>query len=439
MVDGFCGADNSGAPYEKNSDFALFYKKKLNIFESLHQKHNFSYISSKIKRNVKRKRLRCCEENPGKRPSLRDVSETVRGILEAGQKPGNASLAAGAAGAMRPAGSGVWVRAGSIESVSAPSVQESPSDDLLQLFDHVNINTKNAGRNNGVGTEDGDGVAMSGGKPAHERPSQQQLSQHQPSSPPPPYESAIKDSTPISPPPPYDSSGTEAKSPLVSLEDDAAANAGREADVGGDGSERWWEDKADPRQVQHMPPNVGAVSRPRAAGASGDPRSMAVGTVGIGSGGSKNASISCTRSTSLAEYGVALPGVLKAAKGGGVLSSNPRLLCVCCADAEIGGDSSLREAGGTRARAGRSSTVPPPGNAVSDGLVRDPGHVSVLDLWHRGRTVRYPVAADRAAMSPNQSESVIAVLGGGSLHVFSIPRRCRLQEQAVATELYLWR
>lgn len=341
------------------------------------------------------------------------------------------------------------MRAGSRESFSAASVQESPSDDLLQLFDHVNISTKNVGRNNGAGTEDGgDGVAMSGGKPAHQR-----SSQHQPSSPPPPYESAIKESTPISPPPPYDSSGTEAKSPLVSLEDDVAAAAGGEADVGGeaavsmggDGHERWWEDKADTRHVQQMPPNVGAVSRPRAAGASGDPRSLAVplsgavGTVGIRSGGSKNASISCTRSTSLAEYGVALPGVLKAAKGGGVLSSNPRLLCVCCADVEIGGDSSVREAGGTGARAGRSSTVPPPGNAVSDGVVRDPGHVSVLDLWHRGRTVRYPVAADRAAMSPNQSESVIAVLGGGSLHVFSIPRRCRLQEQAVATELYLWR
>lgn len=348
-----------------------------------------------------------------------------------------------------------------MESFSAPSVQESPSDDLLQLFDHVNVSTKNIGRNNGAGTEDGDGhgVAMSGSKPAHQRSSQQQLPQHRPSSPPPPYAMAIKDSTPMSPPPPYDSTGTEAKSPLVSLEDDAAAAAGGEADAGGeavvstggDGGERWWENKAEPRKVQQIPPNVGtvgAVSRRRAAsasGASGDPRSLAVplsgavGTVGIGSGGSKNASISCTRSTSLAEYGVALPGVLKAAKGGGVLSSNPRLLCVCCADVETGSDSSAREAGGTGARAGRSSTVPPPGNAVSDGVVRDPGHVSVLDLWHRGRTVRYPVAADRAAMSPNQSESVIAVLGGGSLHVFSIPRRCRLQEQAVATELYLWR
>ncbi|CBJ28051.1 conserved unknown protein [Ectocarpus siliculosus] len=79
------------------------------------------------------------------------------------------------------------------------------------------------------------------------------------------------------------------------------------------------------------------------------------------------------------------------------------------------------------------------GGGPAAGQQDSAGHVSVLDLWHRGRTVRYPVAADRAAMSPNQSESVIAVLGGGSLHVFSIPRRCRLQEQAVATDLCMWR
>lgn len=114
--------------------------------------------------------------------------------------------------------------------------------------------------------------------------------------------------------------------------------------------------------------------------------------------------------------------MLRAAKGGGVLSSNPRLLCVC--NDSTAGSSSSPEVGGAD---------------KSEGQQESAGHVSVLDLWHRGRTVRYPVAADRAAMSPNQSESVVAVLGGGSLHVFSIPRRCRLQEQAVATNLCMWR
>ncbi|CAM9817144.1 unnamed protein product, partial [Hapterophycus canaliculatus] len=102
-----------------------------------------------------------------------------------------------------------------------------------------------------------------------------------------------------------------------------------------------------------------------------------------------------------------------------------RLLCVCNVSNASGAGGS--EVGGVEVNGG---LVPPQEPA---------GHVSVLDLWHRGRTVRYPVAADRAAMSPNQSESVIAVLGGGSLHVFSIPRRCRLQEQAVATDLCMWR
>lgn len=167
------------------------------------------------------------------------------------------------------------------------------------------------------------------------------------------------------------------------------------------------------------------------------PASVDVGVGGVMSGlkigSSKNGAISCTRSTSLAEYGVRLPGVLQAARGGGVLSSNPRLLCVCCEDES----SQAAAAGGigAGAAAGAETSSTPPPVDVAEGS----GHVSVLDLWHRGRTVRYPVAADRAAMSPNQSESVIAVLGGGSLHVFSIPRRCRLQEQAVATDLCMWR
>lgn len=124
--------------------------------------------------------------------------------------------------------------------------------------------------------------------------------------------------------------------------------------------------------------------------------------------------------------------MLRAAKGGGVLSSNPRLLCVCN-EPTVGSSSS-------------SSSSPEAGGADGSGSgggagaqQESAGHVSVLDLWHRGRTVRYPVAADRAAMSPNQSESIVAVLGGGSLHVFSIPRRCRLQEQAVATDLCMWK
>lgn len=153
----------------------------------------------------------------------------------------------------------------------------------------------------------------------------------------------------------------------------------------------------------------------------------------MATGSSKNGSISCTRSTSLAEYGAALPGVLQAAKGGGVLSSNPRLLCVCNVSSSAGGSGVVggAEPGLVEGSGGGGGGGVPPQEPA--------GHVSVLDLWHRGRTVRYPVAADRAAMSPNQSESVIAVLGGGSLHVFSIPRRCRLQEQAVATDLCMWR
>lgn len=143
--------------------------------------------------------------------------------------------------------------------------------------------------------------------------------------------------------------------------------------------------------------------------------------------------VSCTRSTSLSEYDVDLPGVLRAALRGGVLSSNARLLCVCCsgpppevADGDVGNSS------------GGSATLPP-AEGQERSVRQGSGHVSVMDLWHRGRTVRYPAVADKAAMSPNQSESVIAVFGRGSLHVFSIPRRLRLQELPVSTELSMWR
>lgn len=143
--------------------------------------------------------------------------------------------------------------------------------------------------------------------------------------------------------------------------------------------------------------------------------------------------VSCTRSTSLAEYDVDLSGVLQAAMGGGVLSSNARLLCVCCP-----GPPPEAVDGDVKPSPESSATLP---RAEGQGQIakQEAGHVSVMDLWHRGRTVRYPAAADKAAMSPNQSESVIAVFGGGSLHVFSIPRRLLLQELAVATELVMWR
>lgn len=182
----------------------------------------------------------------------------------------------------------------------------------------------------------------------------------------------------------------------------------------------------------HTPtvPMVGSSIGAGGGGNMGVGGSIDLGLVAVGGGGSsRTGSISCTRSTSLAEYGVELPGVIQAAMGGGVLSSNARLPCVCCTGPPPSG-----EAGG----AGVSATLPPV-EGEERNVQQEAGHVSVMDLWHRGRTVRYPAAADKAAMSPNQSESVIAVHGGGSLHVFSIPRRCRLQELAVATELCMWR
>lgn len=375
-------------------------------------------------------------------------------------------------------GSGAGVAAG---------VEPLQSVDLLQLFDpmHSNIssssNKASNGRNGGMsgtGAREGQPAATSGGVTANsggpllkyqQQQSQQlQVARTQQPTPPPPYDTAIQDldvanASIASEPPPYlealaaegqlvnvvsreavrdvnNGSRSSMVSPgtritaggglteeLIELTpgyDDAGPVGGRgqqeqrgHGAAGTDRVEAWWEAPA-------------AVVR--AAGSATTQKATRQRHPPLGPGSIRNDSISCTRSTSLSEYSVDLAGVLRAAMGGGVLSSNARLLCVCCAgpapemvNAEAGGVSNATTLKGC--------------DSADACAQQDVGHVSVLDLWHRGRTVRYPTAADRAAMSPNQSESVIAVHGGGSLHVFSIPRRCRLQELAVATELCMWR
>ncbi|CAM9288742.1 unnamed protein product, partial [Choristocarpus tenellus] len=129
--------------------------------------------------------------------------------------------------------------------------------------------------------------------------------------------------------------------------------------------------------------------------------------------------VSCSLSSSFKDYRVDLRDVFRAARCGGVLSSNARLMSLC----------HLR--GNNQGFEGNQST-----SRVS---VAGQSYVSVLDLWHKGRTVRYPTAAKSAAMSPNRSESVIAVHGSGSLQVYSIPQRRRLQQQSVPQDLCMWR
>lgn len=382
---------------------------------------------------------RCCAENPNARPTLREVLDKVGAIQESGQKHDESR--GGGAGA-------------------APSAEPTQSVDLLQLFDPVhNANSSSSnkanGRNGGAATVEA--PASTGGPP------------------PPPYDTAIQE-LPIaatastgSEPPPY-LEAVAAVGQLVSLESGgsvrdsnnaspssmvspdtrvsaggrteelieltpAYGDAGSASVAGGHGQQyhqqrehgaaagaavgakAWWETPAT------VVPAAAAATQGVAAQRHPP----------MGGGLVRNDSISCTRSTSLSEYGVDLPGVLRAAMGGGVLSSNARLLCVCCAGLPP------EMVNGEARGAGNATTLKGTVAAADAGTHQDAGHVSVLDLWHRGRTVRYPAAADRAAMSPNQSESVIAVHGGGSLHVFSIPRRCRLQELAVATELCMWR
>lgn len=468
---------------------------------------------------------RCCAENPAARPALREVSEKVKSIQEAGQKttevPSSSSsslLPAGPASAGAGAGAGAGVADRSITTAGAtiiadPSVQQGHGDDLLELFDNVHST-----RNGRMGNTSGSGASVSAAAGNNRPP---------PRRPPPPYDTAIQGSPPkpsVARLPPYrealgtegtlvpiegegqdppprgypsggavstESGGGDASLPpplppreggdegdavgeLVTLEE-VDGGGGERSEVGvaipaaatGRGTDEWWSVSTAREPYVEVSGSrgsgsgrgmgtrglAGAVGVGDAAGAGARPspsqpslglpgvngpsasyNDIGSGTAELGVGGRKNRSISCTRSTSFSEYGVTLPGVLQAAKGGGVLSSNPRLLCVCCPAGPPQEDASGGAAGAGTAGGGGGAAV-----LQAEGAARDAGHVSVLDLWHRGRTVRYPVAADRAAMSPNQSESVIAVLGGGSLHVFSIPRRCRLQEQAVATALCMWR
>lgn len=422
----------------------------------------------------------CCAEDPGTRPTLREVSEKVKAIQETGQKnSGDGAAAAAAAAASLGSTSHSAATASTAAALSQESsIHRAPSDDLLGLFDNVqssrsiNANANGAARNRVVVGGGGGGVGTSGNGPSSRAAgsgagtaakSAQDRHRHatptrRPSPPPPPpYDTAIHSSSPTRPPPlparppPYhEALAAQESGPLLPIDGDggddgtgkatagAQSGTGELVDLGEDFSRQLSGAGGAAGGMNHAghAPAVATAGqewwapssavKPHLEAARGmNPAGMGPSLGGGGGGGSgrrlndlgrnTSGSISCTRSTSLAEYGAGLPGVLRAAKGGGVLSSNPRLLCVCN--------------DGTAGALGSSFS------AEQDSA----GHVSVLDLWHRGRTVRYPVAADRAAMSPNQSESVVAVLGGGSLHVFSIPRRCRLQEQAVATDLCMWR
>ena len=404
----------------------------------------------------------------------------MKAIQETGQKNSGDGAAAAAAAAASLGSTSYSAATGS--TAAASSQASAPSDDLLGLFDNVqssssksvNANGASGTRSSGNGSSSrAAGGSSSGASTAAKSAAQDRHRQvtptRRPSPPlPPPYDTAIQSSSPTRPalparPPPYhEALAAQQSGPLLAIdgtgeEEDKAPGAGaqsgtgelvdlgedfsRQVSVGSAGSavagemnhpghappattvtagEEWWAPSAAVKPQSEAAAATAAGSSARVTNPAGM-GPLSAGGAGSGAhlsdlGRSKNGSISCTRSTSLAEYGAGLPGVLRAAKGGGVLSSNPRLLCVC-------NDNTPEADGAERSGAQQESA----------------GHVSVLDLWHRGRTVRYPVAADRAAMSPNQSESVVAVLGGGSLHVFSIPRRCRLQEQAVATDLCMWR
>ncbi len=396
----------------------------------------------------------CCAEAPGTRPTLREVSEKIKTIQETGVKnsgEGATTAAAAAAAGAAAVTSLTGYHSAAMAGTSQPSsIQRAPSDDLLGLFDNVQ-NSSSSSSTRGASAANG---AAKSAQHRHNTPSGRP-SPPRPPPPPPPSDTAIQTSSPTRPalparPPPYHEALAAQGGPLLEIDGDG----GRVEEKVSDGAQSGTGELVDLGQDfdRQVGGGVGggignnaaghAMGTAATAAAAGEewwaqsaavkPDSQAAGPAagsnlatggGMMIGSSNNGSISCTRSTSLAEYWAGLPGVLRAAKGGGVLSSNPRLLCVSndsTTGAGAGGGSSP-EAGGAQQQQ------------------ESGGHVSVLDLWHNGRTVRYPVAADRAAMSPNQSESVIAVLGGGSLHVFSIPRRCRLQEQAVATDLCMWR
>lgn len=431
---------------------------------------------------------RCCAENPSARPTLREVLEKVVSILQNEE----ARSSGGAAATNDPS-----------QNVDLLQLFD-PIHSSSVTANGRNGGVENSGGGEKWGREGG---SREGGASSHHRASSGgSSSKHHarpqpPPPPPPPYDTAIQESTATpsrdSAPPPYleavaaptrletvestgslpapADSGANSTTSLVSPgtrvtasndaeelvelstaygEDPSAAGhvTGQHAgyasaiSTAAGTTKPWWE-----APNAHMPATTLAVAGgERSGGVVVDQRYPPILTLPVGgsigndvASSCRNGSISCTRSTSLSEYGVDLPGVLQAAMGGGVLSSNARLLCVCCAgpspeavDGEVSGAGGVARTGATAV----SATLPPAEGVETGGVVQqDAGHVSVLDLWHRGRTVRYPAAADRAAMSPNQSESVIAVHGGGSLHVFSIPRRCRLQELAVAAELCLWR
>ncbi|CAM9856407.1 unnamed protein product [Ectocarpus sp. 4 AP-2014] len=442
----------------------------------------------------------CCAEAPGTRPTLREVSEKVKAIQETGQRStsGGGEQHAAAAGlfssdamSRSPATTAAATNQPSAPSATGATTQQGEGDDLLGLFDHVQRSSKPV-----------DAAAGSGATKSPPQQHQQRTPTRRPPPPPPPYDTAIQNSSPktattVPPPaaaaakqpPPYrEALAARHGGSLLAIDGDdgvveeKAAGGGELVDLGQDfgrqisassgesggsagnnpeggaaaGTREWWaasSSSAKPysgapapapsgrNPATTMGPSLGSIGGGGGGRGGGGSTGSALSDLGKGGGSatgggdssssssSKNdSSISCTLSTSLAEYAAGLPGVLRAAKSGGVLSSNPRLLCVCNNNSNNNGIvSSSADAGGAE------------GGAPAAGQQDSAGHVSVLDLWHRGRTVRYPVAADRAAMSPNQSESVIAVLGGGSLHVFSIPRRCRLQEQAVATDLCMWR
>lgn len=430
----------------------------------------------------------CCAENPSGRPNLRDVLEKVEGIHESGAKS---------------AGGNVADSSHTVDLLQLfDPVHDSSSSNTANGGYGAGIESgggdvsgRHGGGSSGEGATSGASTSASAG--GSSVPMQQQPP---PPPPPPPYHTAIQCMKPSSPePPPYseaiaaesmqegvgggDTSVDSVLSPTVSpgtrvragdatmmeelstitssykneVQVGASAITNRHPDQSyattsaGRGGERgaasWWDARCSTgmqgksagsdRGATRIGPGVAELGS-KAAGAAGRHyHSLKTpffrGSINVGSvlSGKDHGfgSVSCTRSTSLAEYGVDLAGLLQAARGGGALSSNARLLCVCCA-----GPAPEEAAAGP----GASATLPP-AEGQARTVKQDSGHVSVMDLWHRGRTVRYPAAADKAAMSPNQSESVIAVYGGGSLHVFSIPRRLRLQELAVAPELCMWR
>eukprot|EP00611_Tribonema_gayanum_P011984 TRINITY_DN2243_c1_g2_i4.p1 TRINITY_DN2243_c1_g2~~TRINITY_DN2243_c1_g2_i4.p1 ORF type:complete len:489 (-),score=199.12 TRINITY_DN2243_c1_g2_i4:1606-2943(-) len=89
-------------------------------------------------------------------------------------------------------------------------------------------------------------------------------------------------------------------------------------------------------------------------------------------------------------------------RGGLLLASNPRLLCLCCREDPSGGN------GGA------------------------PG-VAILDLWQQGRTVFFPTSTKplAAAISPFRGETYVCVQTGAALQVHSLPRQCVIAELAL--------